>query len=259
MPSIADRLEDRGHASGFDLVARGHEIGVCRRDAGDPCLLEGVLVVDDDPITAVDVPDLLAIHLAINGRLGDSGGIFPLHPLFVRQIERVRLNVVIDLEVGHAALTHEDVWSLARVELGLEDLEVVVGWDDLVVDVDASLVLELLGELWLGSPDPILAGKHRQGDLRFAGTATAACAERNEAQRDQRDDGAVAHLCKTPWVCELHHRNSLTQDAEWGPLNLGAATMLDVAPEIAKLGILHLRGRASPFLNGGRANVAGRR
>ena len=165
MPSVADRLVDRGDAGGLDLGAIGHEIVVRRRDAGDPRLLEDVLVVDDDPIPAVDVPDFLAIHLAVDGRLGNSGRIFPLHPLFVRQIDGVRLNIVVDLQVGHAALTAEDVRPLARVELGFEYLEVVGGRDDLVVDVDASLSLELLGEIPHGIMDPALALKHRQGDF----------------------------------------------------------------------------------------------
>ena len=80
MPSVADRLVDRIDAGGLDLGAIGHEIVVRRRDAGDPRLLEDVLVVDDDPITAVDVPDLLAIHLAVDGRLGKQRPDLPASP-----------------------------------------------------------------------------------------------------------------------------------------------------------------------------------
>ena len=46
-----------------------------------------------------------------------------------------------------------------------EDLEVVGGRDDLVLDVDASLGLELLGEIHLWLMDPAHALKHRQGDF----------------------------------------------------------------------------------------------
>ena len=60
------------------------------------------------------------------------------------RVDRVVLDVVLQLEVGLAGLAAEDVRGLARVELGLEDVEVLVGGDDLVVDVDAGLLLELL-------------------------------------------------------------------------------------------------------------------
>ena len=105
MPSVAGRLVDRIDPGGLDPGAIGHEIVVRRRDAGDPRLLEDGLVVDDHPIAAIDVPDLLAIHLAVEGRLGKSVGVFPLHPGLVRQIDGILRHVVRTSQVGHAALT----------------------------------------------------------------------------------------------------------------------------------------------------------
>ena len=48
--------------------------------------------------------------------------------------------------------------------LVLQHAEVLVGRDDLVVDVDAGLFLELLGQLELGVLDPVLAGHVGEGD-----------------------------------------------------------------------------------------------
>ena len=66
-----------------------------------------------------------------------------------------------ELQVGLAALAAEDVRRLTRVELRLQHIEVLVGGDDLVVDVDAGLSLELLGELHLGGLDPVLGSPSR--------------------------------------------------------------------------------------------------
>ena len=90
-------------------------------------------------------------------------------PLFAGQVDRVLLDVVLDLEVGLAALAAEDVGGFAGIQLGLEHVEVLVGRDDLVIDVDAGLGLELLGQLELGVLDPALAGHVGEGDVLLGG------------------------------------------------------------------------------------------
>ena len=138
VPAVGNGLVNRVDAGILEFEADILELGVRRGDA-QALLLKDLLVVGDDEVVGGNrVPDLGTVDLAVEADLVERDGVVALRPLFAGQIDGVLLDVVLDLEVRLATLAAKNVGGFARVELGLEHAEVLVGRNDLVVDVDAG-------------------------------------------------------------------------------------------------------------------------
>jgi multidrug efflux pump len=83
----------------------------------------------------------------------------------IAQIDGVLFSIIIDLEIGLAALPAEDVRAFARIQFCFQDVEILISRDHLIVNMDAGLVFKLLPQGLLCVEDPTLACQIGQGDL----------------------------------------------------------------------------------------------
>ena len=148
VPAVGDGLVDRRDPVLLERLADLLEVVERLRDA-EVVLREQVLVVDHRPSSwprrRPRPRRRRACRRAIDWSGDDADRAGLTHDSPVRSTALLA-RVVLELHVRLPGLAEEEVDALAGVQLGLEDVEVLGGRDDLEVEVDAGLLLEPPGE-----------------------------------------------------------------------------------------------------------------
>jgi len=163
VPAVGDVLVDRDDARVLDLLADRLE----RLKGGghfQAQLLEERLVVDEGEGDGL-VPDGLAVQLAVVADRLEARRGQEVRPFRAGHVQAVLGRVELAVYVQRARLNPEDVGRLARVELGLQKVVMLVRRYDLELDPGAGLFKELLRQVLVGLVGPAAGNLHGQRDV----------------------------------------------------------------------------------------------